>query len=354
MRLIMLLLAAVVLAMPAPAYIHVPPQTLKKMCAESLQVRALTVKARNLDKGVVVFEVAKVLKDENKSPIRAFRMVVRPGADKAKAVLDKLAVGATVVLFTHEHGKGKTTNGYGYAFSDEFGFSVDYNAEGELWLYLRPEPNLSLAYHGPARNLPALVKASLDGKEVKAPTRVPDIKDDLGVRGLLIDEARRKNSPTYPKSPLPTAWGKPAQGLQAGVRINPAVEVPDAALVLEVVIRNVDTRPRIFTFLQLSFSGKSADGCVTAKAAEIVSQAGRKGLRWAAYVSPGDSYAMAIVPIFRPGVGKSWSLPRLQLQPGVNRVGMEGISVRLGSSGKGEDVGLSTGYLDVQGGRPKE
>lgn len=347
MRMVLSSFALVVLASSALAYIHVPPQTLKAMCTESPQIRVLTVKARNLDKGVVVFEVGEVLRAEEKSAIVAFRLAVRPDADNGKTVLDKLPVGARAVLFSREEGEGKRTKGYGYLFLDEFGLSVDYNAAGDVWLYLRAEPNLSVTYHGSATELPALVKSVLAGQEVKVPTRKPAKEDDLSIRGLLIEEARRKNSPTYPKSPLPTAWGKPAKGLQAGVRINPAVEIPDAALALEVVIRNVDTKPRRFTHLQLAFGGESVGGSVTGKAEEVDSRFAPKGTRLAAYVSPGDAYPLATVPVSRTGDGKAWSLPRLGLELGENRVGMEGVVVRLGSGGKGEDVELSTGYLDV-------
>jgi hypothetical protein len=354
MRVVLPVSVLVLLVSSASAYLHVPPQTLKAMCAESPQIRVLTVKARDHDKGVVVFETAEVLRAEEKSAIGAFRMAVRPDADKAKTVLDKLAVGATAILFSQEDGEGKKARGYGYAFIDDFAFSVDYNAQGELWLYLRAEPNLVATYYGSARGLVDLVKAVLKGKDVKVPTRVPDKADDLSLRGLLVEEARRKNSPTYPKSPLPTAWGKPAKGLQAGVRINPAVEIADAVVVLEVVIRNVDTKPRTFTHLQLAFAGESAGEAVTGKAEEYVSRFMPKGSRLAAYVSPGDSYPVAAVPIFRPGAGKGWSLPRLGLKPGENRVGMQGVVVRLGGGNEGEDVDLSTGYLDVHLPVPKK
>ena len=340
-------LVLVALASPAPAYIHVPPPTLKAMCSGSPQIRVLMVKARDLDRGVAVFEVAEVLWAEEKSAIGTFRVAVPPAADQAKAVLDQLAVGATAVLFSKEGGDGKRARGYGYVFVDGFGFSVDYNAQGDVWLYLRPEPNLSATYHGPARDLPALVKAVLKGEEVKVPTRRPDNPDDLSVRGLRVEEARRRNGPTYPKAPLPTAWGKPARGLQAGVRINPAVEVPGAVLALEVVIRNVDVKPRIFTHLQVEFGGEGADGCVTGRAEEVVGRFAPKGTRLAAYVSPGDAYPLAVVPAFRPGEGKGRSLPRLGLVLGENRVGMEGVVVRLGGRSDGQEVELSTGYLDV-------
>lgn len=92
----------------------------------------------------------------------------------------------------------------------------------------------------------------------------------------------------------------------------------------------------------------------TGKAEEFTSRFTPKGSRLTAYVSPKDSYALAAVPIFRTGEGKDGSLPRLRLQAGENRVGMEGVVVRLGSGEKGEDVELSTGYLDVPGPSPKK
>ena len=354
MRVLLSAVAVVGLAASAVAYIHVPPQTLKAMCEDSWQIRALTVKARSVEKGVVAFDVAEVLKDKEKPAITMFRLVARPDTTGAKAALDRLAVGASAVLFSQEYGAGKGTKGYGYLFVDEAAFSVDYNAAGEFWLLLRAEPSLSEVYYGPAGKLPGPVQAVLKGEAVKVPTKAPAKPDDLSIRGLLVEEARRRNSPTYPKTPLPTAWGKPAKGLQAGVRINPAVEIPDAAAVLEVVIRNVDTKPRTFTHLQLGFGGDGVDGTVTGKAEEVVGQFTPAGTRSAAYVSPGDTYPLAEVPLFRPGEGKSWTRPRLRPRPGENRVGVEGVVVRLGSGGKGEDVELSTGYLDVPGFPPKK
>jgi hypothetical protein len=339
-------LGCVLLASAGVGYIHVPPATLQAMTADSSRVRVFTVRDRDADKGVVVFDVAEVLRDADKGGAKRFRLAVRPEVERRADILAKLAAGATAVLFSREHGEGAKAGGYGYLFLDDLAVSVDYNGPGEVWLGLRAEPTLSKVYHGPAAGLAPLVKGVLAGKPVTVPTRPPDRADDHGLRALRIDEARRRNDPSYPKTPLPTAWGKPAGGLQAGVRVNPAVEWPGAAVVVEVVVRNVDAKPRVFNHLQLAFGGSAAGGTVTGRGEEMTGRNVARGARLVVYVSPGDAYVVATAPVFRPGGGKGWAYPRLTLEPGENRVGMERVLVRPGEE-KGADVELATGYLDV-------
>ena len=336
-------------ASPAAGYIHVPPQTLKEMCDASNQIRVLKVKSRDAEKGLVVFEVAESPRSEKKTGVTSYRLLARQETAGAKALLDKLPVGQTVVLFTSESdSEGERAGGYGYAFADETAFSADYNGRGKYWLYLRTEPGLSATYHGAANALPGFVASVLKGEKVTVPTKAPG-KDNQALRAYQLDEARRRNSPAYPATPLPTAWGKPVKGLQAGIRVNPAVEMRGAAASLEIVIRTVGEKPVVFTHLLLGFGGENADGVVTARCEEVAGGEGLspKGTRAAVMVSPGDGYALAAAPVFRPGEGAKWKYPYVRGRAGDNRVGVEGIMVRLGGGGKGEEVELGTGYLDI-------
>src|SRR6201999_2253121 len=70
-----------------------------------------------------------------------------------------------------------------------------------------------------------------------------------------------------PKAPIPTAWGKPVKGLQAGIRVNPNGRA--GAMDLDVVVRNVGKEAIEFDHLQLAFGGENSEGTVTAKGVEV-------------------------------------------------------------------------------------
>ena len=177
---------------PASGYIHVPPLTLKKMCEDSGSIRVLTVKARDKDKGVVTFEVAEAIQAP-KSGVSSFRLVIRPDAPGGKPILESMAPGTTVVLFSCEGDSGNATRAFGYVFIDKNCYSVDYNAPNGFWLLLRAEPQMSACYHGKAKELPGFVRSLLDGKEVKVPTKAPAEKVDHKGRVRQVEDAINKN-----------------------------------------------------------------------------------------------------------------------------------------------------------------
>jgi hypothetical protein len=57
---------------------------------------------------------------------------------------------------------------------------------------LRGEPDLSKCYHGDVKDLPGFVRATLEGKTVKVPTREPLEKVDHLERVRQIEDAMRK------------------------------------------------------------------------------------------------------------------------------------------------------------------
>jgi len=183
---------AVAMTSTASGYIHVPPLTLKKMCDDSGAIRVLTVEACNKDKGVVTFEVAEAIRAP-KSGVSSFRLVIRPEAPGGKPILESMVSGKTVVLFSSEGDSGKATRAIGYAFIDENCYSVDYNAPGEFWLLLRAEPQMSACYYGKASELPGFVRAALEGKEIKVPTKAPAEKVDHKSRVRQVEDAINKN-----------------------------------------------------------------------------------------------------------------------------------------------------------------
>lgn len=309
------------LAIPARGVIHAPPDTLEGMCRDTRFIRTLTV--AKAEKGGVVLDPGETLRKGRETGVESFRLAIPPTASGAEAIRKKLKEGAAVVLFSNEN-KGKGLVGFGYACVDEAWFSVDYNVEGKFWLLIRAEPTLSATYHGSAKDLTGLVKDILAGKKPKVPTKAAK-EPDHRLRALLVDEAMRRNRFDYPKKPLPTAWGKPEKGVQAGLRLNPATGY------LEVVVRNVGRDPVVFSHLQLAFTGKEADGAVPLASKAVAP----KELRPFVLVSPGDAYSVARI---KPD--------SLSLREGENRVGAEGFAVKLDDK---REVVLATGWLDVAG-----
>jgi hypothetical protein len=178
----------------ASGYIHKPPTTLAGVCKEATWVRILTVKACNKEKGAVSFEVSETLRDNPKwkSGVVSFRMIVPADAPGGKSILKSLEVGKTVVLFSDE-GEGKNAFAFGYACLGKDWYSVHYNPQGELWLFLRTEAGLTSCYYGEVKELRDHVRSIHDGKDVKVPTRPAAEKVDLAERAKQIDAAMKKN-----------------------------------------------------------------------------------------------------------------------------------------------------------------
>ena len=70
-----------------------------------------------------------------------------------------------------------------------------------------------------------------------------------------------------PKS-VPTAWGKPVNGLQAGIRVKPGAPSANSVLELEIVIRNVAPKNVVFRYeAGLYFWGRNEDDVILVRPA---------------------------------------------------------------------------------------
>jgi hypothetical protein len=159
---------------------------------------------------------------------------------------------------------------------------------------------------------------------------------------LLLGSAPFVPAANDPKAPVPTAWGKPVKGLQAGIRIDP--DGRHGARELDVVVRNVGKEAVEFDHPQLGFGGENSEGTVTAKGVEVGGGFFPIGTRYKAKLAPGETYRISSVTLYRPGEDFG-IIPTPKVRLGENRIGMEGVMVRLAG---GKEVELATGYLDVQ------
>jgi hypothetical protein len=178
-------------ALPAVGYIHFPPMTLHKMCKVATNIRVLSVKKYDKEKGVVLFEVVETLKGKNPR-ITSFRHAIRKDTARVKPILDWAGEGKRAVAFTIEG----APLACGYVFIDDYCYSVDYNKEGQYWLLIRAEPEMSACYHGPAKELRKLTKDILEGKEVKVPVKkpmTPESKEDQEKRRKEVNDVLKKN-----------------------------------------------------------------------------------------------------------------------------------------------------------------
>jgi len=153
-------------AAPARGYIHFPPATLPKMCKQSSNIRVLSVKKFDKEKGVIVYEVAETLKGKNPKGM-SFKHAIPRDTDGAKPIFDWLAEDKKAVMFTIE------ANAFacGYIFIDQFCYSVDYNKRGDFWLLIRVDPDMAASYYGTAETLQKVTKDLLAGKDVKVPQK---------------------------------------------------------------------------------------------------------------------------------------------------------------------------------------
>ncbi len=183
---------------PAAAYIHFPPMTLPKMCAESDHVRILKVEKADADKGVVVFAVEMHLKKGDRgAPVPPERHLFHPDPKAAKPFLDKLAVGKEAVMFSIEAGNDGREVGCAYVFVDGDCYTADYSQDAKGWLFMRAEPQMVKCYKGTVADLLPLVADVLAGKDAKVPTAEAKFdKDDWKKRfdevNAFFDKYRKK------------------------------------------------------------------------------------------------------------------------------------------------------------------
>jgi hypothetical protein len=80
LRLAAVLFLTAALAPLAVGYIHFPPMTMPKMCKHSTNIRVLSVKKFDKEKGVVVYEVVETLKGKSAKEM-SFKHAIRPDAE---------------------------------------------------------------------------------------------------------------------------------------------------------------------------------------------------------------------------------------------------------------------------------
>jgi hypothetical protein len=151
-----------------------------------------------------------------------------------------------------------------------------------------------------------------------------------------------------------TAWGKPSNGLQAGIRCPKDKQVlqPGQEVVLEVVVRNVSDKSIEFNYLPPSrYWGTPEKSTVDVTSMAIFHGSPRSdGLGFAntVHIRPGKELLMGSFSLghVRPKDPKTAHAPRPELAPGKYQVGSENVVVPL--KGDKSDWKLPTGYLDIQ------
>src|SRR5262245_5684970 len=151
-------------ATPAGGYIHFPPPTMQKMSKQSTNIRVLTVKKHDKEKGVIVYEVAETLKGKNPEWM-SFKHAIPKETAGTKPIFDWVEDGKKAVMFTIEGGAIYC----GFVFIDKFYYSVDYNRRGDCWLLIRVDPEMAACFHGTVETLRRVTRDLLDGREVKVP-----------------------------------------------------------------------------------------------------------------------------------------------------------------------------------------
>src|SRR5690348_7521829 len=96
-------LVAALAASHSAGYIHFPPPTMQKMCKQSTNIRLLTAKKHDKDKGVIVYELTETLKGKNPKEV-SFKHAVGEQTDRSKPIFDWVADGKQAVMFTIEGG----------------------------------------------------------------------------------------------------------------------------------------------------------------------------------------------------------------------------------------------------------
>jgi hypothetical protein len=162
-------------------YIHFPPETMRKMCKQSTNIRVLAVKKHDKDKGVIVYELVETLKGQNPKGM-SFKHAIRKDFDGVKPIFEWVGDGKRAVMFTLEDRQSAC----GYVFIDKFCYSVDYNRKGDFWLLVRVDPEMAACFHGSPETLRQVTKDILDGTEVKVPV-------NEAVKPMPVEEREKRS-----------------------------------------------------------------------------------------------------------------------------------------------------------------
>jgi hypothetical protein len=188
-RLVGLGLALAVGGSAAFGYINYPPMTLQTMCKDSTNIRLLSIKKFDREKGTIEFEIVETLKGA-KQEVKSCRHALRTDATGVKPILDWAKAGKQAVQFSCEFGAAVKGLGYGYVFIDNYCYSINHSRTSESWLLILAEPNMSACYDGSAEQLRKLAKEILAGKEVKVPVKQPakpPTQEEIDRRGAEVE-----------------------------------------------------------------------------------------------------------------------------------------------------------------------
>lgn len=83
-------LATALAVSPSMAYIHFPPPTMQMMCKIASNIRVLTVKKHDKEKGVIIYDAVEALKG-NDSKEMSFKHAIPKDAAGAKPIFDWVA-----------------------------------------------------------------------------------------------------------------------------------------------------------------------------------------------------------------------------------------------------------------------
>jgi hypothetical protein len=163
---------------------------------------------------------------------------------------------------------------------------------------------------------------------------------------MAVTTAGEDKQPRAAAKTVPTAWGKPVNGLQAGIRIRSSDPGPDAILELSIVIRNVGKKEAVlYQSLALYFWGASDEGVVAARPAFAYGGFAQPNGYFLCPLEPGKESALfGGLTIGRPSAEREL-VRRTRLAPGTYRVGVDRFELRVGER---NTIELGTGFLDVE------
>jgi hypothetical protein len=166
----------------------------------------------------------------------------------------------------------------------------------------------------------------------------------LGFFGILLPAIRATTGSPLLSSQQITAWGKPAQGLQAGIRCAKIHQVlkPGGEASFEIVVRNLTDKPIEFRYWP---DGRYWGEAVKRKVVITVRHlsTGQEPRPYTTHIHPGKELVLGALTLghVRLKTPNTAYAPRPELLPGKYKVGTEKLTDAVG-------VTLGTGYLDLE------
>ena len=185
-------LAGLLSAWPAPAYIKAPPRTLGSVCLESDHACVLKVEKVDAEKGVIQFKHAEQLKGESAGATVKHLIKAelddgtgRANGKPAKIILDWAAEGKTAFMFYFTG-----PNGRGHVYIDGYWYWVVGTDNPANWVAAGGEPAQLVIYCGTADKLRDAVEKILKGEEVMVPVMSGENRAELLQRRGKVQDVR--------------------------------------------------------------------------------------------------------------------------------------------------------------------